>query len=94
MRSKLWFVIRRKILEHGLILKGVSLKTTCPECETKYDISDKEILAQIERSPKLRSKVAALLGRLTGGQTKLDAEGRRQRALKAVQAREKKRTDK
>jgi hypothetical protein len=93
MRSKLWFVIRRKILEHGLILKGVSLKTTCPKCETKYDISDKEILAQIERSPKLRSKVAALLGRLTGGQTKLDAEGRRQRALKAVQAREERRNN-
>ena len=77
-----------------MILKGVALKTTCPKCETKYDISDKEILTQIERSPKLRSKVAALLGRLTGGQTKLDAEGRRLRALKAVQAREAKRSDK
>ena len=64
------------------------MKTTCPKCQTSYDISHKEILAHIERSPKLRSKVAALLGRITGGQTKLDAEGRRQRALKAVQARE------
>lgn len=70
------------------------MKTTCPKCQTGYDISDKEILAHIERSPKLRSKVAALLGRLTGGQTKLDAEGRRQRALKAVQAREAKRKEK
>ncbi len=67
------------------------MKTTCPKCQTSYDIPDKEILAHIERSPKLRSKVASLLGRLTGGQTKLDAEGRRQRALKAVQARENKR---
>ena len=68
------------------------MKTTCPKCQTSYDISHKEILAHIERSPKLRSKVAALLGRMSGGQTKLDAEGRRQRALKAVQAREAKRT--
>lgn len=67
------------------------MKTTCPKCQNSYDISDKEILQQIERSPKLRSKVASLLGRLTGGQTKLDAEGRRQRAIKAVQAREKRR---
>ena len=67
------------------------MKTTCPKCQNSYDISDKEILQHIERSPKLRSKVASLLGRLTGGQTKLDAEGRRQRALKAVQARENKR---
>lgn len=66
------------------------MRTTCPKCETKYDLSDKEILAHIERSPKLRSKVAALLGRMTGGQTKLDAEGRRDRALKAVRAREEK----
>jgi hypothetical protein len=69
------------------------MKTTCPQCQNSYDISDKEILQQIERSPKLHSKVASLLGRLTGGQTKLDAEGRRQRALKAVQAREAKRTE-
>lgn len=80
-----------KLLESLVVTKGVSVKTTCPKCETKYDISDKEILAHIERSPKLRSKVAALLGRLTGGKTKLDAEGRRERALKAVQARENKR---
>lgn len=70
------------------------MKTTCPKCETRYDISDKEILQHIERSPKLRAKVAAALGRMTGGQTKLDAEGRRQRALQAVQAREKKRKEK
>lgn len=72
-------------------LCSAGMKTTCPKCETSYDISDKEILKHIERSPKLRSKVAALLGRLTGGQTKLDAEGRRERALKAVRAREEKR---
>lgn len=75
-----------------ILLEVYSMKTTCPKCETKYDISEKEILAHIERSPKLRSKVSALLGRLTGGQTKLDAEGRRQRALKAVQAREAKKS--
>ena len=68
-----------------------TVKTTCPKCQNSYDISDKEIIQHIERSPKLRSKVASLLGRLTGGQTKLDAEGRRQRAKKAVQAREAKR---
>jgi len=67
------------------------MKTTCPKCKASYDISDKDILQHIERSPKLRSKVASLLGRLTGGQTKLDAEGRRERAQKAVQAREAKR---
>ena len=67
------------------------MKTTCPKCQTSYDVSEKEILQNIERSEKLRSKVASLLGRLTGGQTKLDAEGRRERAKKAVQAREAKR---
>jgi hypothetical protein len=67
------------------------VKTTCPKCQTSYDVPEKEILQHIERSEKLRSKVASLLGRLTGGQTKLDAEGRRERALKAVQAREDKR---
>jgi hypothetical protein len=67
------------------------MRTTCPKCDHRYDIPEKEILAQIERSEKFRSKVASLLGRLTGGQTKLDAEARRARALKAVQAREAKR---
>ncbi len=67
------------------------MKTTCPKCKTSYDVPEKEILQHIERSEKLRSKVASLLGRLTGGQTRLDAEGRRERAKKAVQAREFKR---
>jgi hypothetical protein len=67
------------------------MKTTCPKCKTGYDIPDGEILKHIERSEKLRSKVASLLGRLTGGQTKLDAAARRARAIKAVQAREEKR---
>lgn len=67
------------------------MKTTCPKCQTSYDVPEKEILQHIERSEKLRSKVASLLGRLTGGQTKLNAEGRRQRAILAVQARESKR---
>ncbi len=67
------------------------MKTTCPKCQEIHDIPDKEILKHIERSPKLRSQIASLLGRLSGGQTKLDAEGRRERALKAVRAREAKR---
>jgi hypothetical protein len=69
------------------------MKTTCPKCRTCYDIPEKELLQHIERSEKLRSKVASLLGRLTGGQTKLDADARRERALKAVQAREAKRRE-
>lgn len=67
------------------------MRTTCPKCRNICDISDKEILQHIERSPDFRRKVASLLGKLTGGQTKLNAEGRRARALKAVQAREAKR---
>lgn len=67
------------------------MKITCPHCSQKHDVPDEEILVYIRRAPSLRAKIAALLGRLTGGQTKLDAEGRRQRALKAVQAREAKR---
>ena len=67
------------------------MKTTCPKCKTGYDIPDGEILKHIERSEKLRSKVASMLGRLTGGQTKLDTEARHERALKAVRAREAKR---
>jgi hypothetical protein len=69
------------------------MKTTCPNCQTRYDIPEKEILQHITRSEKLRSKVASLLGRLTGGHSKLDAEARRERAKKAVQARENKRRD-
>lgn len=68
------------------------LKVTCPECQAQHEVSEDALLAQIERSPALRKKIASLLGRLTGGKTKLDAEGRRARALKAVQAREAKRT--
>lgn len=67
------------------------MKTTCPHCNEKHNVPDEEILSHIERAPSFRKKVAALLGRLTGGKTKLDAEGRRARALKAVQAREAKR---
>ena len=69
------------------------MKTTCPKCKTSYDVPEKEILKHIERSEKLRSKVASLLGRLTGGQTKLDTEARHERALKAVRAREAKRNN-
>jgi hypothetical protein len=67
------------------------MKTTCPHCNEKHNVPDEEILGYMERAPAFRKKVAALLGRLTGGKTKLDAEGRRARALKAVQAREAKR---
>lgn len=72
----------------------MTMKTTCPKCQASYDIPDKEILKHVERSNKLRSKIASLLGRLTGGQTKLDAEGRRARAKRAVQAREARRREK
>lgn len=67
------------------------MKTTCPNCKADHNVPDKNVLEYIERAPAFRAKVAALIGRLTGGQTKLDAEGRRARALKAVQAREAKR---
>jgi uncharacterized protein YjbJ (UPF0337 family) len=67
------------------------MKTECPECGKKIEISDQEILKYIKRSKTMRGEVASLLGKMTGGNTKLDAEGRRQRALKAVQAREAKR---
>jgi len=67
------------------------LKHKCPECGKAIQISDQEILKYIKRSKTMRGEVASLLGKLTGGKTKLDAEGRRQRALKAVQAREAKR---
>jgi hypothetical protein len=67
------------------------LKYDCPECGKKIEVSDQEILKYIERSKTMRGEVASLLGKMTGGKTKLDAEGRHQRALKAVQAREAKR---
>ncbi len=67
------------------------MKTTCPHCNESHNVPDNEVLGYIERAPKFRAKVAVLIGRLTGGQTKLDAEGRRARALKAVQTREAKR---
>jgi len=67
------------------------MKTTCPKCQNQCEISDEQILQHIKRSPKFRTKIASLLGRLTGGKTRLDAEGCRQRGLKAVRAREAKR---
>jgi len=67
------------------------MKTTCPHCNKDHNVPEKTVLEYIERAPAFRTKVSSLLGRLTGGQTKLDAEGRRARALKAVQAREAKR---
>ena len=67
------------------------MKTTCPHCNADHNVPDNDVLDYIERASKFRAKVAALLGRLTGGQTHLDAEGRRARALKAVRAREAKR---
>ena len=70
------------------------MKTKCPKCLTAIQISDDAILKHIERSDRLRAKTASLLGKLTGGKTKLDAEGRRRRALKAVRAREAERSKK
>ncbi len=67
------------------------MRITCPKCKYRQDVPDESILHEVERNPSLRSKIASILGKLTGGQTKLDAEGRRQRALKAVHAREAKR---
>jgi len=67
---------------------AAEMKIECPKCRTTIQISDDAVLKQIERSDKLRAKTASLLGRLTGGKTKLDAEGRRLRAKRAVQARE------
>lgn len=67
------------------------MKFKCSECEKKIEVPDQEILEYIECSKTMQRKVASLHGKLTGGKTKLDAEGRRQRALKAVRAREAKR---
>lgn len=67
------------------------MKHKCPDCGNKIEISDQEILKYIERSKTMQREVASMLGRMTGGKTKLDAEGRHQRALKAVRAREAKR---
>lgn len=67
------------------------MKLTCDQCKAKITVPDDTILKAVARDNNLRAKVSSLLGKLTGGKTKLDAEGRRQRALKAVQAREAKR---
>lgn len=54
-------------------------------------VPSQDILRHIESDKDFQPKVASLLGRLTGGQTRLSAKARRIRALKAVQAREAKR---
>ncbi len=64
------------------------IKIKCPKCGYSVGIADGTVLHEVKRNRLLRGKVASMLGKLTGGQTKLDAEGRRQRALKAVAARE------
>lgn len=68
-----------------------NMKTHCPRCGAAFGVSEDEILDRINRSKTLRSKVASMLGKMTGGKTTLDADGRRKRALKAVRAREAKR---
>ena len=67
------------------------LKVMCPKCGTLYEVTDEAILKQVKTSKSLREKIATILGGLTGGKTRLNAVQRRERALKAVQAREAKR---
>lgn len=67
------------------------MKTTCPQCGAMHSVPSQDILRHIESDKRIQPKVASLLGRLTGGQTRLSAEARRLRALKAVRAREAKR---
>lgn len=67
------------------------MKTTCPKCGARYTVPSQDILRHIESDKNIQPKIASLLGRLTGGQTRLSAEARRIRALKAVRAREAKR---
>ena len=67
------------------------MRVTCQACKHRQVVPDEDILLAVEQDESLRGKMSSLLGRLTGGKTKLDAEGRRQRALKAVAAREAKR---
>lgn len=67
------------------------MKVTCPECGANHLVSDAAILQGIERSKTLQIKAARILGRNTGGKTRLSAEDRRKRAIKAVRAREEKR---
>lgn len=69
------------------------MKTTCPKCGTRHAVPEEAILRQIERAKSLRDKAARILGRLTGGKTRLNAEERRMRAIKAVRAREEKRRE-
>lgn len=71
--------------------KNARVTVPCPVCKAKVHVADDVILDGVKYKPALRTKVASLLGAMTGGKTKLDEEGRRQRALKAVQAREAKR---
>ncbi len=67
------------------------MKTTCPKCSERFNVEDETILDAIRHQANLRAKAATLIGQMTGGKTKLDAEARRKRAIKAVQARESKR---
>lgn len=64
------------------------MKATCPNCGTRHAVPEEAILKQVKGSKSLQAKIASVLGRLTGGKTRLNAEERRARALKAVQARE------
>ena len=50
------------------------------------DIPDQAILTYIENNARFRKKVGRLLGTITGGQTKLDADGRSERARLAGKA--------
>ena len=67
------------------------MKVTCPKCGTRHTVPETAILQQIETFKSLRDKAARIIGRLTGGKTRLNVQERRIRALKAVRAREEKR---
>jgi SLT domain-containing protein len=76
------------------------VKHTCTKCGRTEDVPERTILDYIRRSGAFRSRVARLLGQLTGsqgGKRSLDTmtpEARRDRARKAVAAREEKRKNK
>ena len=69
------------------------LRTKCSKCNANIEVPLDAILDELRQNNGFRAKVAILLSQLSGGKTKLDAVGRRQRALNAVQARDAKRSN-
>lgn len=72
------------------------MKHTCPKCRKTIDVPERDILTYVEHSGSFRARIASLINRINAKKqsANMTPEQRRERAKKAVAARELKRQNK